>query len=600
VYYRVVDKEEGRSTKRARKTVERFQAIPSTQDSATIRNRKKGPAPRGKLAENFGSSVRLPIRKTDGGIEVETKKVCKLCSKTFKQDKLSKHMANHAKKEEERRAKAKKGELVKGQRLAYNFGKVGEQKMWYLSVLASNIIKPHIYNDSHPAGGHWYRVKSDHTLKNIDVQFEPKKEGELWKRVTDAEYPPPTKSASGEVKVHQEWAQCEGCSKWRMLPEGLMGWDGEFRCELNTWDKAHDSCKKAEVEYGEEDEYDLREQRQGGDGFTGKGPRDGKQTGKLSTGLKVKREMGAGRAVGKIDGGGRRAGGGTGGGSGGGGGAGGKFVCQVCDRSFENQVSLSRHKGHHTRAEEQGNSLGAGVGLGAGATIRSCDFEAGAGGGSSGSLVGGEDGKHRTGNWTDEEKAAFTRALAIHGADIAKLTEMIPTRSLTQCRTHARRLVEKENKNEGDSGDSARNKNEGAGEVRKKRQMSPQQVGRSKKLARMQLGRSKKVYVEQRRKQLWPRRIVPRCGADGALMAKNDHKVKLKRKAGGVRSPTNSNGSPHLRYGGSTASSNAEQPFFFEAFEGAGATITLFSRHAFYQQLYHYALKDEYRECDLM
>jgi hypothetical protein len=68
---------------------------------------------------------------------------------------------------------------------------------------------------------------------------------------------------------------------------------------------------------------------------------------------------------------------------------------------------------------------------------------------------------HRTGNWTDEENAVFTRAFAIHGADVAKLTEMIPTRSLTQCRTHAIRLVEKANQYEG------------AGGVRKKPKMEP-------------------------------------------------------------------------------------------------------------------------------
>jgi hypothetical protein len=57
-------------------------------------------------------------------------------------------------------------------RIAYNFGKPGQRDMWYLSELKSNILKPHIYNDSHPAGGHWYRVKADHTLKSADLQLQ--------------------------------------------------------------------------------------------------------------------------------------------------------------------------------------------------------------------------------------------------------------------------------------------------------------------------------------------------------------------------------------------------------------------------------------------
>jgi hypothetical protein len=49
-----------------------------------------------------------------------------------------------------------------------------------------------------------------------------------------------------EEEVEEAWAQCDLCSKWRMLPPSMPVWDGAFACSMNLWDPRHDACEKPE------------------------------------------------------------------------------------------------------------------------------------------------------------------------------------------------------------------------------------------------------------------------------------------------------------------------------------------------------------------
>ena len=42
------------------------------------------------------------------------------------------------------------------------------------------------------------------------------------------------------------WVQCERCSKWRTLQAGKLEWEGEFACEMNTWQRTLASCDMLE------------------------------------------------------------------------------------------------------------------------------------------------------------------------------------------------------------------------------------------------------------------------------------------------------------------------------------------------------------------
>jgi superfamily II DNA or RNA helicase/N-acetylglutamate synthase-like GNAT family acetyltransferase len=42
------------------------------------------------------------------------------------------------------------------------------------------------------------------------------------------------------------WAQCGKCEKWRQLAWGAETWEGEFFCEMNSWDVMYNSCDKQE------------------------------------------------------------------------------------------------------------------------------------------------------------------------------------------------------------------------------------------------------------------------------------------------------------------------------------------------------------------
>jgi hypothetical protein len=62
---------------------------------------------------------------------------------------------------------------------------------------------------------------------------------------------------SGAVMGAQvDWAQCEGCGKWRTLARDggtpRTEWPGEFRCEMVTWNTAIDSCEKEAEPYPED------------------------------------------------------------------------------------------------------------------------------------------------------------------------------------------------------------------------------------------------------------------------------------------------------------------------------------------------------------
>jgi hypothetical protein len=249
-----------------------------------------------------------------------------------------------------------------------------------------------------------------------------------------------------------------------------MGWEGKFRCEFNEWDR-YNACEKGEVEYGAEDEYDLREQRHGRDGYKGATPRDGgskldNNTVEPQGVAGVMKEQQVGKEIAKRDGGkeiAKRVGGKEISKRG------GDFVCRVCSRTFDNKMSLSRHLGHHTRALDQAGEggaggsggTGAGVGAGAGAVARAgARAGAGAGAGAEGEVgranapgaaaaaaataaavgavvvvkgeaAGGAAGAEsaggfRTGCWTADERAAFDVAIQQYGTkDMAKVESYI-------------------------------------------------------------------------------------------------------------------------------------------------------------------------------
>eukprot|EP00935_MAST-01C_sp_MAST-1C-sp1_P000002 g2.t1 len=415
----------------------------------------------------------------------------------------------------------KKGSpLVKAERIAYNFRGDGDRDFWYLSVVHSGPLKPHIYNDSHPSGGWWFRVKADALgAKYTDLQLRPEDEGKLWKRVDEQKHPAPFQAEDG-LEVFHAWVQCSKCGKWRMLPAGLMAWDGDFECEYNDWDKKYNSCKKpqaksesdeeAEAEAEEEEEEESSED-DSEDDEDGEEEEEGKASPNRTKNTKKrkktqakerKRKMGKPEVQNKSD---------------------NRFVCPKCDRLFLNIRGLRVH-----------------IGM-----------------------------QH-----PDMSDSAKARVLERSEAAASK-------------------------------------------QQRQRQMESPESAGKKQRLQRLLHAKKKKlknltVYVEQRRKQPWPRRITPECYTDGQPKPRRGER---RRKSGtgssskgngrggsrGNGSPSWSSFSPLSSRASSFPSSSssqpaaAEQPFSFEAFEGAGATIMLFSKHAFYQQLHHYALSDEHR-----
>ena len=43
-----------------------------------------------------------------------------------------------------------------------------------------------------------------------------------------------------------QWVQCEDCEKWRKLVLGAPAWEGEFKCEMNDWNRESASCDAKE------------------------------------------------------------------------------------------------------------------------------------------------------------------------------------------------------------------------------------------------------------------------------------------------------------------------------------------------------------------
>jgi SWI/SNF-related matrix-associated actin-dependent regulator of chromatin subfamily A member 5 len=118
---------------------------------------------------------------------------------------------------------------------------------WFLALVTSGLYKPEVYNDDHKAGGHWYSVKGDWDGATTQRQLRPLDEAGSWndwagswKRVDSTQYP-------AEIAHEVQWVQCDGCRKWRTLAQGMLPWEGAFRCAHNTWDELNHCSKPQQV-----------------------------------------------------------------------------------------------------------------------------------------------------------------------------------------------------------------------------------------------------------------------------------------------------------------------------------------------------------------